>query len=708
MRCLIIHAALVLLYWTQTPTLAGPHEEGMAAGTAANPVIRNDVNPSGAAAVLPGYTATPPERAYYSQPTLSGQADARLAHCAQTTDDPACEAQRGALHSAQTPRETIPASDPAVAAAREVERHPASALGNLATAFSGCAGSGDGCKTNFFCIGESCFNTGYASDTDFARAMTYMEAAREAGMYLDHEHMQVFRGEQSRCRNRLLRNCCTSAAAGAGMHNRALFGMGSRLVYDVLMNADNRQFLYQGVNALLSGAGFNGSFTSYGVTVAVNGTALPAGSVTVFAGDNVAIAFNPWSLSVTAIMYVITSGMSCNEEEGKLALKEGAHLCHAVGTYCSSCLRVLGKCVSCITRSTSKCCFNSMLARLVNEQGRRQVGKAWGSAENPDCSGFSVAQLQSLDFAQMDLTEFYASIVPTMPDVRQIQLANIARFDGATTNPLPARPPDPAPPETKPESRVPPATGSGPGPTPPPTNGNVAPFGQDPAHYTSTFSEEFGSGLDSGLWNDAIFYQGSNATKNYAVDNGVLKIWPQRDGSGNFFDRTIDTDGKYYQTYGYFEMEAKLPYGRGTWPAFWLLNHDAPDPYRPEIDILEAYAGGGPDSGWSDGNLRPTAYASTVWPQGIKGGPAAGSKAFQNLGDLSAGFHKYGAKWEPNRISFYFDGKEMYSVDVSMPNRMYIMLDLWFGSASGAADDSTPQGQSNAFEVNYVRAWSLK
>jgi conjugal transfer mating pair stabilization protein TraN len=58
---------------------------------------------------------------------------------------------------------------------------------------------------------------------------------------------------------------------------------------------------------------------------------------------------------------------------------------------------------------------------MINEQGRAQIGKGWGDAQNPDCSGFTVAQLQSLNFAAMDLSEFYASIVPTLPDVSAIQ-----------------------------------------------------------------------------------------------------------------------------------------------------------------------------------------------------------------------------------------------------------------------------------------------
>jgi beta-glucanase (GH16 family) len=198
------------------------------------------------------------------------------------------------------------------------------------------------------------------------------------------------------------------------------------------------------------------------------------------------------------------------------------------------------------------------------------------------------------------------------------------------------------------------------------------------------------------------------------VEDGKLKIWPQRDASGNFFNRTIDTDGKYYQTYGYFEMEAKLPYGKGAWPAFWLLNHDAADPYRPEIDIMEAYSGGGAASWWSDASLHPNNYAGNVWPSGINGGPNGGERKlrdtlYPNGLDLSADFHKYAVKWEADGITFYFDGKPMGAkIMRAMPNRMYILLDLWFGSASGNPDNSTPTGKGNSYEVNYVRAWKLK
>ncbi|MDQ9170694.1 glycoside hydrolase family 16 protein [Oxalobacteraceae bacterium R-40] len=233
------------------------------------------------------------------------------------------------------------------------------------------------------------------------------------------------------------------------------------------------------------------------------------------------------------------------------------------------------------------------------------------------------------------------------------------------------------------------------------------PFGQDAGNYTLTFSEEFNS-FNPDLWNDKMWYESSNPTKNYTVEDGKLKIWPQRDASGKFFNRTIDSDGKYTQKYGYFEVEAKLPKGKGTWPAFWLFNHIGER--RPEMDVMEAYAGG---EGWghndANGVARPTVYAATVWEGASdSNNRQLGFKMYDAKTDLSEGFHKYAVKWEPNKQTYYFDGKEILVLNISMNDPMYLMLDLWQGSAAGMMDDSTPQGKSNSYEVNYVRAWQFK
>ena len=290
--------------------------------------------------------------------------------------------------------------------------------------------------------------------------------------------------------------------------------------------------------------------------------------------------------------------------------------------------------------------------------------------------------------------------VSTSPSTSSGSTGTSTTTGTTTTTPTTTTPTTTTPTTTTPTTTTP--TTTTPTTTTPTTTTSPQPFGQTGSTWTMSFSDEFtGTALNTSVWNDTIWYEASNATKNYAVSNGSLKIWPQRDATGKFFNRTIDTDRKYYQTYGFFEIEAKLPIGKGTWPAFWLFNHI--DARRPEIDIMEAYAGGGPNSGWSDANFHPTAYAPTVW---IDASRLAGSKTILT-GDLSAAFHKYAVKWEANKQTFYFDGREVYSLSVAMPDRMYIMLDLWYGSASGQPDNTTPTGIGNSYEVNYVRAWRL-
>jgi conjugal transfer mating pair stabilization protein TraN len=89
-----------------------------------------------------------------------------------------------------------------------------------------------------------------------------------------------------------------------------------------------------------------------------------------------------------------------------MSLKLGQNLCHEVGDYCSN--KVLGKC---ITKTRSHCCFNSRLARIINEQGRAQIGRSWGSAESPDCSGFTADEFASIDFSTVDLSEFVSEVM---------------------------------------------------------------------------------------------------------------------------------------------------------------------------------------------------------------------------------------------------------------------------------------------------------
>jgi beta-glucanase (GH16 family) len=240
--------------------------------------------------------------------------------------------------------------------------------------------------------------------------------------------------------------------------------------------------------------------------------------------------------------------------------------------------------------------------------------------------------------------------------------------------------------------------------TPSPSGG---PAGQDADAYTLTFHDSFTDGLDRDAWNvdGAVSSDStSNSSLNYAVSNGSLKMWPSRGSDGEFFKRTLDTHGRFSQRYGYFEMEAKLPKGSGVWPGFWMVGMNGE--LRPELDIMEAYPGGVAPWGAPDADGIPTAmmYGVALW-RDVDDRAGYGKVSTP---DLSAGFHRYGAKWEPNKVTYYFDGREVASVDGSLSEPMFMILSLWFGSASGDTNGSTPTGESNAFEVNYVKAWQFK
>lgn len=250
-------------------------------------------------------------------------------------------------------------------------------------------------------------------------------------------------------------------------------------------------------------------------------------------------------------------------------------------------------------------------------------------------------------------------------------------------------------------------------PTPTPsagTAGGAVPYGEVPTMGAMSFYDGFdAASLNTAAWKDQEWYLAPSPTANYSLGNSKLRIFP----TAEFTNRSITTDGTFLQRYGYFESSMKLPRGAGVWPAFWLYSHPGND--RPEIDIMEAYSGGGPDSGWSDGALQPTNYGFTLHK-------ANGDYSYHEIPfakvmtnylpaiRLDDSFHVYGVLWTKDFIQFYFDGKP---IGPKWTNdywhwSMYIEFDLWYGSASGTPSVSqTPLGLSNAFEIEYCSAWLM-
>ena len=103
----------------------------------------------------------------------------------------------------------------------------------------------------------------------------------------------------------------------------------------------------------------------------------------------------------------------CSSAEKLLDEKDDAGLCHKVGTYCSS--SFLGICV---TKKDVYCCFQSKISRILQEQGRPQIGKPWGKPKTETCEGFSIFEFQQLDLAAMNFSEVYADFMEAakLPD----------------------------------------------------------------------------------------------------------------------------------------------------------------------------------------------------------------------------------------------------------------------------------------------------
>lgn len=97
---------------------------------------------------------------------------------------------------------------------------------------------------------------------------------------------------------------------------------------------------------------------------------------------------------------------SCSSDEKALGKAKEKKLTVYVGEYCSK--KVLGVCLE---KKRGYCQFDSKLARIVQEQGRRdQLGVGFGSGKSPECRGITVDELQRLDFGVMNFSDFYSDL----------------------------------------------------------------------------------------------------------------------------------------------------------------------------------------------------------------------------------------------------------------------------------------------------------
>jgi beta-glucanase (GH16 family) len=229
--------------------------------------------------------------------------------------------------------------------------------------------------------------------------------------------------------------------------------------------------------------------------------------------------------------------------------------------------------------------------------------------------------------------------------------------------------------------------------------------------YKLTFDDEFNAFSwrgDGGTWKTSFYFGGRNLPSNgeleyysdrsvgvdpFSIVNGALRIEakPGNQGGLPYTSGLITTEGVFAQTYGYFEMRAKLPAGQGLWPAFWMLPADKSWP--PEIDPLEAFG------------QTPT----QVHFGAISGDGAQSFGDWVNVGvDITTSYHTYAVEWTPTTLSYYFDGQLIGqgATPSDMHKPMYMLSNLAVGGNwPGAPNGATPFPAH--MYIDYIRAYSL-
>lgn len=168
----------------------------------------------------------------------------------------------------------------------------------------------------------------------------------------------------------------------------------------------------------------------------------------------------------------------------------------------------------------------------------------------------------------------------------------------------------------------------------------------------SKWSYQVGDGTSEGLprgWgNGELQWYTDQNTK---VEDGMLTITARKETVEPGFQYTssrIRTKYRAEWTYGRMEMRAKVPIGKGLWPAFWMLPSD-PFIYGTwaasgEIDIME-YIGSEPDT------VFGTIHYGGQWP----GNSFTGEEYKLPSGRFSDDFHEFAIEWEENEIRWYVD-----------------------------------------------------
>ncbi|UYQ95404.1 glycoside hydrolase family 16 protein [Chitinophaga horti] len=230
------------------------------------------------------------------------------------------------------------------------------------------------------------------------------------------------------------------------------------------------------------------------------------------------------------------------------------------------------------------------------------------------------------------------------------------------------------------------------------------------------WSDEFNyTGLpDSTRWsyetgfirNQEPQYYTANRLENARVENGHLRIEARKEEykGAKYTAASIITKGKADFKYGRVEVRAKLPGGRGSWPAIWMLgaNHGPVRwPDCGEIDIMEFL---GKDSGTVYGTMH---YKGDNGKHAQKGGSIKDVKPVED-------YHIYAIEWNEQQIDVFYDDKVYFTFNISAESsavqeifhkRFYLLINLALGREGGWPGPVTDADLPFIYDIDYVRIY---
>lgn len=250
-------------------------------------------------------------------------------------------------------------------------------------------------------------------------------------------------------------------------------------------------------------------------------------------------------------------------------------------------------------------------------------------------------------------------------------------------------------------------------PTPPVDKGwefESTPFWKDEFEYTGLPDPaKWGYDVGGHGWgNNELQYYTEEREENARVEDGKLVITAIRENiqGREYSSARIVSRGKGDFLYGRFEIRAKLPAGRGTWPAIWMLPTDweyGNWPSSGEIDIMEHV-------GYDPNNVLMSVHTEAY--NHMIGTQKSGGK---NVPTAIDSFHVYRIDWTPYAIRGFIDGEQIFTFvnegkgykTWPFDKKFHLLMNLAVGGNWGGAQGIDETIFPARFEIDYVRVYRM-